>query len=129
MSGARRLARGVAVLRPGPRPRVALGEVVHDGRRHDRDHSGRSRVAAALLLAPADDAIGGREPERAAAGEEDRGHVGAAGQRREPVRLTGPGSTAPDVNARRGSRRRDHHRASGLRLGIGPVPDPESVGE
>ena len=46
---------------------IALGKVVHDRGRDDRDDAAGSRIAAPALLEPADHAVGGGEPEGATA--------------------------------------------------------------
>jgi hypothetical protein len=101
------------------------GEVVDNRAGHDRHQSGRGLVAALVLLAPADDAVGGGEPVGAATGQQDGGHVLGVGERPERIGLPGPGAAALDTDAAAAPRRREHDSATGHPLGIAPVPHLE----
>ncbi len=111
--------------RIGPPVRAADGEVVNDGRRHDR-HPHRPRgVAAAVLLDPGYHAVGSGESERGPAGQQDRidPRNEVSGAKRLDLATAG-GETAHIAG---GAERPEHDRAPGVRFRIGGVPDADAI--
>ena len=114
----RRPRRGRAATPP------ELDEVVHRGRRHDRDLPARGREASALRLERPHHAVGGGEPERRPAGEHDGVDVLDQPVRVEQRRLATGGRAAAHLT------RRDRSLGDGddgdARPVAGPVADPDS---
>ena len=117
------LAGGPTLGRPRADRALALGQVVDHRRRDDRHDPRRGRVAAPVLLQPGHDAVGGREAEGAAAGEEHGARLVRPRPRGDHVGLAGPRAAAADVDPASRPGRRDHHRAPGRRIRVAPVTD------
>ena len=122
-----RLAGRVSLVGPGPHLPLARGQVVDDRRGDERHPPVRREVAALVLLEPADHAVGGSQPEGAAAREQDGVRLVGVGERPQRVGLprSRPAAVHADPAAR--LRRRDHHRAPRPAHRVRPVPDRETV--
>src|SRR5215210_7425763 len=121
------------MLGTGPDRRVggcAGGRQVVDHRGRDQRHQpGGSRVAAPVLLAPANDTVRGCEPVGAAAGEDDGSRLLWVGERVDHVRLPSAGPATADVDTGPGPGGRQDDGAAGRCVIRGPMADLEALGQ
>ena len=120
------VTRGVALVGAGTAAGFALREVVHDRGGHERDRPHRGRSPEPALLEPSCDAVGRRQAERASAREQHRRRPLGVRERRERLDLARPGSAAADVHPAPAPIRRNHDRAAGPSIRVGPVADSKA---
>src|SRR5690606_18138822 len=116
----------VALLRARPHGGVAHGQVDQAEGDDDRHRAGGRRHAHAPLLAEPHDAVRRGQPERRAAGHDDRVQPGDRPGRVEQGGLPGGRGAAPHLARGDGALGQQHHGAAGRRPPVGPVAHPHA---
>jgi hypothetical protein len=129
IGAARRVARRASHRLVGKRPGVAHREVEEHGAGDDRHARRADGVAHAPVAQPEGHAGRRGEPERAAAGEDDRVDLGDEVAGREDAGLARAGRAAADVDGADGPGGREDHGAPGAADGVRAVADAISGGE
>ena len=122
---------GESGLRIGPHARIAEPEVEQHRGRHDRNSRRADRKTVAMLVEPTHHAAGGIEPERAAAGQQQRVHLVDEVARHQQIGLARAGCRAAHIDTAGDAGFAQHHRAAGGPARVGVVADlqPCDVGD